>query len=321
MLDVAVHAFDALQSLDAQAAAPTLAALVGAAAEAHDAPLALRALAALSARRGAPTLLDEGTLVAALGAAARTRSRELEEAAWAALEATAAARGAPPSDAAYAALMASRAARGELEGAFRALAQLQRAHTERELPPGALAPLVAACSGGADALDAAYYTVERLHGRGETVGATALNVVIAACARAGDVGRAFETFEEIERTFAMAPTTASYNALLGACVWHGRAWAAPRLADEMAAKGVEPDATTRALLLDGALAARDLPAALVQLQAAVAIGEAPPRDTLRRLLMQTKRVGDDAALATVEAAMEALGVGHVRPAYAPRAAA
>ncbi len=313
-LDVAGRALEALQAQGVHATAPSLGELVAAAAEAHDCELALRALTALAARPGKPALLDEGTLVAALGAATRMRHVPLADAAWAALEATAEARGAPPCAASYAALLASRAGRGDLEGAFCALTALQQAHGSEELPPGALAPLVAACTGGPDALDEAYYTVERLHARGEAAGVSALNVVIAACARAGDVGRAFETFEEMERTFGAAPTTASYNALLSACVWHGRAWAAPRMEEEMRAKGIAADATTRALLLDATLAARDTPAALARLQVAVRDKEPPPRDTLRRLLSHTKREGDEEARAKVLLAMKSFGVGHMRDA-------
>jgi pentatricopeptide repeat protein len=311
-LDVASRTLRALRAHSVHVTATTLGELLAAASDADDCDAALLALSAVAERPGKPARLDEGTLLAALGAATRTRNVALADAAWAALEATAAARGAPPSAASYATLMASRAGRGDLEGAFRALAALQEAHGGDNLPPGALAPLVAACTGGPDALDAAYYTVERMRSSDQTTGVAALNVVIAACARAGDVGRAFETFEEIERTFGEAPTVASYNALLAACVWHGRAWAAPRMEEEMRAKGVVPDATTRALLLDAALAARDLPAAMARLADAVRDGESPPRDTLRRLLTHTRRAGDEPAREEVLRAMRGLGVAYAR---------
>jgi hypothetical protein len=64
------------------------------------------------------------------------------------------------------------------------------------------------------------------------------------------------------------------------------------------------NATTSTLLLDAALATRNMPAALSLLQEAVRTGEVPPRDTLWRLLMQTKRVGDNAALTVACAACD-----------------
>ncbi len=286
--------------------------LLAAAADAHDCELALSAFASLKARAGAPLLVDEGTLVAVLAAAARRRNAALATEAWAALEQTTTARSLPPAPGSFLALAAARAACGDLESAFRALLALQGAHPALEVPEGALMPLITACSGGPSALDGAYFTLERLRDAGERVSPAALNVVIAACARAGDVSRAFETFDEIEPAFGAAPDVASFNALLTACVWHGRASAAPRLVAEMEAKGIAPDATTRALLVDGALAARDVQAAMRHVQAAVQAGVSLSRDTLRRLQAYLERNGDDQARATLADALTRFGIGHLR---------
>jgi pentatricopeptide repeat protein len=292
VMDVADRALRALVQVGAHPSPALCGEVLVVAADVNDCELALRALTYAGNAH-----LDEGALLAAMGCAARGRHAALADAAWAALQATTAARGVPPSAASYASLLACRAACGDVEGAFRALHSLQA--VAQELPPSALAPLVAACAGGPEALDAAYYTVQRLHAAGEGAGVAALNVVVAACAKAGDVQRAFETFEEIEGpTFGLAPTTASYNALLGACVWHGHAFAAQRLEEEMRAKGVLPDATTAGLLIDAALAQRDLAGAMARLD-----GELPARDAMRRLLAYTRRAGDEAARAAVLQAM------------------
>ena len=69
----------------------------------------------------------------------------------------------------------------------------------------------------AELADEAYYHLDARHTGGHGVPLDAVDVVVEACARLGDLDRAFATFGELER-FGVRPGVSTYNALLHACV-------------------------------------------------------------------------------------------------------
>lgn len=321
-MGVASWTLAALLARGAHPDAHRLGEMAAAAAELHDAPACCEAVAAHAAHPAvgaSGARLDEGTLVAALDCAARTKHARLEDLAWRGVEAAAAARGGPPSVASFASVVASRSSRAALDAAFDALAQLGAAHPGADGDAAVLAPLVGEVCGAAEALDGAYYVLEARAQRGLPVSPAQLNAVVAACSQAGDVVRAFETFDAFA-SLGVTPDVGTYNALLAGCVWHGRAAAAPQLVGAMRAAGVQPDDTTRALEIDAALAVGDAATALARIEEAAAAGRALRRDTVRRLLAHVTRHGTHNGLNRVLAAVNKLGLVNMRGLAAARMA-
>lgn len=52
----------------------------------------------------------------------------------------------------------------------------------------------------------------------KTVGIEELNCIIAACSAAGDLHRAFQTYDEVEKTFGLKRNVDTFNALLEGCI-------------------------------------------------------------------------------------------------------
>lgn len=58
-----------------------------------------------------------------------------------------------------------------------------------------------------------------------------------------DVGRAIETFDEIERSFGLKPTIRSYDAVLLCCIKNGHTLGAMSFMEEMRQQGVSTTTT------------------------------------------------------------------------------
>lgn len=56
-----------------------------------------------------------------------------------------------------------------------------------------------------------------MHELGQRVPLSAINCIIQGCVNVRDMSRAFQTFDEIHRTFKLQPDVHSYNALLDGC--------------------------------------------------------------------------------------------------------
>lgn len=95
----------------------------------------------------------------------------------------------------------------------------------------------------AELADEAYYHLDARHTGGHGVPLDAVDVVVEACARLGDLDRAFATFGELER-FGVRPGVSTYNALLHACVNSRELASGRRLLSAMDEEGVAADAET-----------------------------------------------------------------------------
>lgn len=56
-----------------------------------------------------------------------------------------------------------------------------------------------------------------MHEAGHRVPLLGLNCIIQGCVNVRDMSRAFQTFDEIQRTFKLEPDVHSYNAILDGC--------------------------------------------------------------------------------------------------------
>lgn len=194
-----------------------------------------------------------------------------------------------PAPEVFEAIIAARSAHGDIRGAFEALVEWAAAHPLDGSAPGgwgalsSLRPLVRAIVASKD-LDGAYYMLVDMQAKDATVPAAAVTAVVAACARAGDMQRAFATFEELGRTFPARPNTATFNALLEGCISRGRADAVPSLAAEMEVQGVAGDCDTLGHLVDAARMRGDVDGAIALARSRqFSESEPPPRGAIVRL--------------------------------------
>lgn len=78
---------------------------------------------------------------------------------------------------------------------------------------------------------------------------TALNCLVAACARAKDVDRTFQTFDDIVNVFGITRDTDSYNALLFALLGRSHESSVQKVVDDMENSNVELDEETIRLII------------------------------------------------------------------------
>ena len=240
--------------------------------------------------------MDEGAVLNLLNAAARNGNKALARAGLQQLEATVKARGgAPPCAATQVAVVSCAALVGDVAAAFRAANALGHLGVA---PPTVLETLVEVLGkGGAAALDDAYFTAERMHKAGELQGNGTVNVltaIVAACARARDLERAFQTHEVVEPTFGAPLTTAAFNALISACIATRSETAVATLVDEMRVKGVPHDHATRLLILEAAIGLRDNAGVVAVLAAMHAAGmQNHLTDAMRQRIRTLAQRGDE----------------------------
>jgi hypothetical protein len=231
----------------------------------------------------AAAAIDQGTLVAVLNAAARKQHALLADKAWGALQQGARDHGIVPLPSAFAAAVAAQSACGNKDAAFSLVGEAYTTHPSMDARHSVWMPLVRACAGGPQALDGAYFLLERRKQAGSAVHVAALNVVVAACCLAGDIQRACETFDTFESVFGVSPTLDTFHLLLRACTWNGRAGSADKMQEELARSGLQQTHITRGHLIEADIGKRRLDLAVSRLAEAAAAQELPPRQTLARL--------------------------------------
>ncbi len=84
-----------------------------------------------------------------------------------------------------------------------------------------------------------------------------VNILIAACGKAKELGRAFETFEILE-DLGIAPDTHSYTLLMDICLTNRRYDAVFRLSEELEEKGLKYTSRTIEILVHSAMRVRDI---------------------------------------------------------------
>lgn len=138
------------------------------------------------------------------------------------------------------------------------------------------------------------------------VGITEFNCVIAACAYAGDLDRAFQTYDEACGRFALARDAHTLNALLEGCVQTRHLRGGARILEEARADGFAHETDTLKLAVRLLIRGRKGGEALEMLREARAAGTYVAPRTFQMLARQMARVGDmEAAEQVVELAVEA----------------
>ena len=295
--DIAAKALYVLRSHNNAPPHYTLTEMAAGTADFNDLDGALAAVTALASKDPESYKeMDEGTVLNLLNAAARNSDKALARAGMQQLEATVKARGGvPPSAATQVAMVSCAGLVGDVVAAFRAANELRHLGVA---PPMLMEPVVEVMArGGATALDDAYFAAERMQKAGELQGngtVTVLTAIVAACARARDVERAFQTHEVIEPTFGAPLTTGAFNALISACIATRSETAVATLVDEMRVKGVPHDNATRLLILEAAIGLRDNAGVIAVLTAMLSTGtHTHLTNAMRRRIMTLSQRGDE----------------------------
>nr|UPT48546.1 pentatricopeptide repeat protein AaPPR275 [Agave angustifolia] len=249
-----------------------------------------------------PILLsvDEGLVVSALGAAGRTYSSTLLDAAWSTLRRSLRQKRAPNPET-YLSKIYAYASLGNLQRAFLTLKEFETVYgnsedTDPELfsPFTSLYPLVVACCrNGFSSLDSVYLQLENFSRADPPYkSVAALNCVILGCANIWDLDRAYETFQAIEEKIELTPDVHSYNALMCAFGKVKKTSEAASVFEHLVSKDVKPNATTYRLLAEAHLVNRDPKAAISVLDQMVDAGFTPSKETLKMVRRRCSRESD-----------------------------
>ncbi|GAB2280196.1 hypothetical protein Dimus_014838 [Dionaea muscipula] len=235
--------------------------------------------------------VDEGLVVSTLATAGRTYSPTLLKASWQILRRCLDQKKTPNPET-YLAKIYAHASLGDLEGAFRALKELETAHSNTATdeddnlfsPFTSLYPLVVACcKKGFETLDLVYFQLENLSRDNPPYkSVAALNCIILGCANIWDLDRAYQTFEAISSAFGLSPDIHSYNALIYAFGKLKKTAEASKVLEHLVSLGLKPNAMSYHLLVDAHLINRDPKSALSVLDEMVDLGFIPSRATLRK---------------------------------------
>mmetsp|Transcript_7189 Transcript_7189/g.13633 ORF Transcript_7189/g.13633 Transcript_7189/m.13633 type:complete len:653 (+) Transcript_7189:90-2048(+) len=199
---------------------------------------------------------------------------------------------------AYHALIDACVQTGQTKKALTSMSALFKAHPDADKSVLAFPNVVEALSERVEAVDEAYFMLVGMLEAGEDVCVPAVNVVVAACARVGDLGRAFETFLELQRTFKLEPTTQVYNTLMRACSSHGQGELVPQLLQEMESKGLTADCETHCAVMDALVSVGNMDEALEKfkwMKEGLPEGQAPAKESVSRLirgLLRWRRTDD-----------------------------
>ncbi|KAG0569430.1 hypothetical protein KC19_6G090200 [Ceratodon purpureus] len=275
-----------LKQLEAHQIVPqtqTLVELVIAATEVDDAECSLIALQHLNKSSPSnavqPLVMDEGSIVAILGTAARSSNAALAKEAWELLKLSVGSARAP-NPAAYMALVHALSSSQQFDAAFLTLAEMQSLYgtpqsaedLEVLSPFSSLRPLVLALAQlGPAGLDGAYFKLAEMHANGQPVPLAAINCVILGCANIWDADRAYQTFESINGTFGLRPDVHSINALLDAFGKNRKTVEAVKLFEYMHESGVTPDRQSFELMIIAHVVNRDVQSASAMLAAMVSV--------------------------------------------------
>ncbi|OZJ05754.1 hypothetical protein BZG36_01327 [Bifiguratus adelaidae] len=141
----------------------------------------------------------------------------------------------------FAPLLQAYAKSGQIKSAFELLAFMR----EKGVPPlkETAVPIYHQIRNDPSAIDGAFRILEELHRDGKDVDVTALNIIIHACAKAGDVQKAMEVYHGA-RDIGVIPNRDTYNSVLDACIAAKQPYEAKVIIDDMHSAGVSPDVVT-----------------------------------------------------------------------------
>lgn len=133
----------------------------------------------------------------------------------------------------------------------------------------------------------------------KTVGIDELNCVIASCSFAGDLDRAFQTYDEVESRFHLERNTDTYNALLEGCVQVRHVRGGLRILKEMESVGIKVSGSTVHLAIRLLLRGGRLEEAVDMVRTVQSKGGATPIQTYQMLVRNCVRGGSVDHAATV----------------------
>uniref|UniRef100_A0A7S1R171 Pentatricopeptide repeat-containing protein-mitochondrial domain-containing protein n=1 Tax=Neobodo designis TaxID=312471 RepID=A0A7S1R171_NEODS len=158
---------------------------------------------------------------------------------------------------------------------------------------------VAECLSSAEAVDRAYFHLEKRKADGKAVSVHTLDVIVLACAKLGDEDRAVETMESYA-TLGVHPRAQSYNALLVLCGGRNKARQHRTIFEAMLRNGVKPNYHTLRLLIRQAVLTDNIDEALEFLERAPTFpGVRVDVEMLLPVLERAARVGDVATVLEV----------------------
>ncbi|TIA93179.1 hypothetical protein E3P99_00312 [Wallemia hederae] len=152
-------------------------------------------------------------------------------------------------------------------------------------------PIVKAITKSVDAIDDAYYLLQDLHKEGEVIDVSAINVIISASAKLGDMHRALSTFQEMG-TFKLKPSTETYNILLSGCIDTSNRSLGDKLLTLMKKEEIQPDKRTFERLIVLCLTQSTYEDAFFYLEEMKSAGHIPPQNVYETLIRRCKSLGD-----------------------------
>lgn len=212
------------------------------------------------------TSLDEGTLLAILGLAARTGDVTLSTRAWEVLLLSLK-QSHPPSEACFLARLHAATSGGDLDLAITTLQAMEKEYasavnTEVFSPFTSLRPFVLGVArGGSATLDASYFKLEAMAATYQ-VPLSAINCVILGCANVWDIDRAYQTFEAIRSVFGLMPNVHSCNALIEGFAKMKKVPETLKVYNFMIGSGLQPDQRTFDSLIKAHIVNRDTKSAM-----------------------------------------------------------
>ncbi|KAK9812924.1 hypothetical protein WJX72_005876 [[Myrmecia] bisecta] len=211
-----------------------------------------------------------------------------------------------PSVSSYHAFIHTMAAANDIKQAFQAIGELQAAYPDNPLATAyspALAMVVDALAVKVARQDEAYYALEEMKERGETITTPMANCIIAACAQVGELPRAFETFEALA-TLGLQPDSNTFNAILQGCLLHGQVDSVPKVLEEMQSLGLMHNRLTHELIMQSHIVTGRTRELVAQFKAMLAAGFQPGIQIMDRAISRCERVGDREGIATFIAALD-----------------
>ncbi|KAF7723036.1 hypothetical protein EC973_002412 [Apophysomyces ossiformis] len=133
------------------------------------------------------------------------------------------------------------------------------------------------------AIDKAYFLLEELKREGKAVDITAFNVVVKACAQAGDVHRTVATYREAAN-LGVKPDVDTYNAVLEVCVETAMQGMGDVVIQEMKKADVAPNVETYSRMIALACTQKNYENAFTYLEEMKSYGVIPPETTYAILL-------------------------------------
>jgi pentatricopeptide repeat protein len=141
-----------------------------------------------------------------------------------------------------------------------------------------------------DAIDKAYYILEEMHKEGKAVDLTAFNVIIGACADAGDIERTVATYREAPH-LGVQPNVDTYNTVLEACVKTRMQGMGNIVIKEMLSNNIKPNLETYSRMISLACTQKSYEDAFTYLEEMKGYDIVPPEScytTLARKLASEK---------------------------------